>query len=405
LTNITAISAGAMESVALKDDGTVWWWGDLPNSVAGGDKNVFKIVQVPITNVTSIYAGLSYVFAVKDDGTVWAWGYNIRGYLGNGDNNDPFVSGKVEVLPVRTKIYNITSIDAVGCFAVKDDGTVYAWGENTLITNGNTYVNGKLGDFLDRNIVPVPETVGMLFGVQRMSSGDLHVLVLKDDGTVWAWGTDYNGQLGDGGTVGLMDRNTGFQQIQSSLVKSKIDNVKVVSARFDQSMALKNDGTVWTWGSTPGSSYGSSTPAKVNGLSDVIAVSAGSYHYMALKSDGSVWAWGENDYGQAGYMNGGQSIVSSPVKMTFDDNNKMPDAVMIASSSLDLDYKSDQNGTSSVTPTPTEMINTPVPGSNVEAGNDDKGALPQGDGLVLQIAGVLIMIAFVVGVAILVKRK
>jgi alpha-tubulin suppressor-like RCC1 family protein len=406
VTNVKMISAGGFNSVLLKDDGTVWWWGKVPSNLACGNPETFSIIQVPITNVTAVYAGSSWAFAVKADGTVWAWGDAGKGNLGDGEYNEQIGTSEVRMPPVQSKISNVININGNGCFAVKDNGTLWAWGSNLFFydANGNE-VYGKLGNFTDR-IIPIPVKVEMLSDVKSVSSGIMHTLVLKNDGTVWAWGSNYYGQLGDGGKIAMLDRSTGLPQIQKGLVKSKIENVESISASSSLSMALKNDGTVWTWGPNPDTSYGSSTPSKVDGISDAIAISAGDNFYMGLKNDGSVWVWGYNQYGQAGNIMGGQSYVHSPVKITMDYDNKMPDAAIVASDASAFQQTSNNSSSASATPAPIDGNNNRTPTAILNAGTSRvTNEPPQGNGLMPGIVGVLIFIALIVGVIVLIKRK
>mgnify|MGYP000890492512 CR=1 FL=1 len=129
--------------------------------------------------------------------------------------------------------------------------------------------------------------------------------VIKDDGTVWTWGSNYDGELGDGTKT---ERHTPVQ------VKG-LSNVISISAGGSHMLALKDDGTVWAWGcndvgqlGTAASSGSSSTPVQVQGLSDIIAISAGGFHGLALRNDGTVWSFGDNDCGQLGIT----GVYSSP---------------------------------------------------------------------------------------------
>ena len=184
--------------------------------------------------------------------------------------------------------------------ALKSDGTVWAWGNNST---------GQLGDgsTTDRW---TPVQVSGLSGVIALAAGSEHSLALKSDGTVWAWGDNSNGQLGDGST-----RNR-FTPVQVS----GLSGVIAIAGSTFHSLALKSDGTVWAWGLNwygqlgDGSIDSRSTPVQVSGLSGVIAIAGGSDHSLALKSDGTVWAWGNNDYGQLG--DGSKTTRSTPVQVS-----------------------------------------------------------------------------------------
>src|SRR5579884_2980960 len=156
-----------------------------------------------------------------------------------------------------------------------------------------------------------PLLVNGLSGVVAMAAGGQHSLALKSDGTVWAWGYNYYGQLGTG--------NTGSPSMSSPAQVSGLSGVIAIAAGQYHSLALKADGTVWAWGSNnddqlgttaSGSCYTyssgpcSATPVQVP-ITNVVAIAAGQYHNLALRSDGTVWAWGYNSDGELGTGNAG----------------------------------------------------------------------------------------------------
>ncbi|ETR72349.1 MAG: Regulator of chromosome condensation, RCC1 [Candidatus Magnetoglobus multicellularis str. Araruama] len=132
--------------------------------------------------------------------------------------------------------------------------------------------------------------------VVQIAAGPYHSLVLKEDGTVWAWGLNNNGQLGDGTTA----------NISKPVQVSGLSHVTMLTAGY-HSLSLKEDGTVWAWGYNNWGQLGDGTtinryrPVQVSDLSNVIMISAGEYHSLALKGDGSVWAWGYNGHGELGF--------------------------------------------------------------------------------------------------------
>jgi alpha-tubulin suppressor-like RCC1 family protein len=136
--------------------------------------------------------------------------------------------------------------------------------------------------------------------VTAISAGNLHTVALKNDGTVWAWGYNGFGELGDGTST---DRYTPVPAGGSLLT-----GVIAISAGGYRTVALKNDGTVWDWGYNlhgelgdgTGTNTNRNTPVQVEGMTGITAISAGNLHTVALKNDGTFWAWGNNDYGQLG---------------------------------------------------------------------------------------------------------
>ena len=170
--------------------------------------------------------------------------------------------------------------------ALKSNGTVWAWGWNFCGQLGNGTTKDKL----------VPIQVNGLNGVVSVSAGYVHSIALKSDGTVWSWGYNYYGQLGNGTTT---------EKLTPTQV-SGLSGVVAVSAGYTHNIALKSDGTVWTWGYNNmgqlgnGTTVNSLVPVQVTGLNGVVSVSAACYHTVAVKSDGTVWAWGDNRQSQLG---------------------------------------------------------------------------------------------------------
>jgi YD repeat-containing protein len=155
--------------------------------------------------------------------------------------------------------------------------------------------------------------VSGLADVSAIAGGSYHTIVLKADGTVWAWGYNGSGQLGDGTTT---DRSTPVQV-------SGLADVAAIAGGYSHTIALKTDGTIWAWGWNEygqlgdGTTTDRSSPVQVSGLSDVAAIAAGGHHTIVLKADGTVWAWGYNGSGQLG--DGTTTHSSMPVQVVDAD--------------------------------------------------------------------------------------
>jgi alpha-tubulin suppressor-like RCC1 family protein len=243
-----------------------------------------KIIQLnaPGGPIKVIVPGYLHTIALKEDGTVWAWGSNDNGLLGDGTTIDRHIPVQVD------NISDVISISdrKLHIIALKKDGTVWAWGANK---------RGQLGDGTtnDRH---VPVQTDNISDVIAISTGSYHTIALKEDGTVWGWGYNYWGQIGDGTTA---DRHIPVQ----------IDNISdiiSISAGFYHTVALKKDGTIWAWGANNNGQLGDGTtadrhvPVQISNISDVVSISAGDHYTIVLKEDGTVWAWGYNIYGQLG---------------------------------------------------------------------------------------------------------
>jgi len=328
--NIIEIAAGNGFSMALKSDGTLWTWGANNNGRLGdgtttGNRTIPKQVVGPggtgyLNNMISIGESRSSAIALKSNGTVWAWGYNGYGQIGNGTTTDQYTP--TQVFGPGSEIYltNIIAVDGGDChfIALKSDSTLYAWGYNGY---------GGLGDgsttHRNRPVrVPGPGGEDYLDEIVAISGGVHHTLALKSDGTVFAWGRNDRGQLGNGNTT----NQTYPVRVKDVDTVSNLSGVIAISAGDMFSLALKSDGSVWAWGWNNYGQLGDGTtaekhvPVQVLGaaggyLENIVAISTGYYYFsMALKSDGTVWAWGRNDNGQLG--DGSTSYRTRPVRVS-----------------------------------------------------------------------------------------
>ena len=289
LNNATAIAAGSSSAhtLALFDDGTVQAWGnnEFGQLGDGTTTNRHAPVKVPnLNDIIDIATGSHRTIALHNDGTVWAWGRR-SGQLGDGTTISSFVPVQVQNLK------NITAIAAgfEHTVALHNDGTVWAWGWNCC---------GQLGDGTTVKR-PVPVQVPNLNDITAIAADAYHTIALRNDGTVWAWGANCFGQLGDGTGGWGISRYTPVQ-VQN------LNNVTAIATGYHHTVALRSDGTVWAWGTNwfgqlgDGTTTARYTPTQVKNLSNVTAISAGDNHTVALRNDGTVWAWGGNQVGQLG---------------------------------------------------------------------------------------------------------
>ncbi|WP_147443420.1 kelch-like protein [Corallococcus sp. AB011P] len=285
LTGVAALATGYNHSLAVKQDGTVWAWGSNAYGQLGDGTTTQRLTPVQVQGLTGVAAlatGYYHSLALKQDGTVWAWGRNEYGQLGD---------GTVTNRPTPVQVQGLTGVAALAAggfasLALKQDGTVWAWGYNG---------NGELGDGTTTNR-PTPVQVQGLTGVAALAAGGYHALALTQNGTVWAWGRNVEGQLGDGTVT---DRLTPVRV-------PGLTGVAALAAGTFHSLALKQDGTAWACGRNVEGQLGDGTvtnrptPVQVPGLTGVAALAASHNHTLALRQDGTVWAWGWNPYGQLG---------------------------------------------------------------------------------------------------------
>ena len=348
----TLISSGHRHTILLKDNGIVQTWGyDLSGFGVlglGNNLNVTTPTQVGTSlNNGKIFTGNYNTFIIKTNGTLWATGNNEEGQLGNGSYGSGNVSNIFIQIGTETN-WKTISPSAAHTLGIKNDGTLWAWGSNQ---------QGKLGDGTFTNRY-TPIQIGTDTNWKEVASGLQYSVAIKTDGTLWVWGlnnanmggssliprqigidTDWkeistdaaglhtlalknNGKLyafgktwsGGNGALGLgstiLVANTPMQIGLDSDWQS-------ISAGFNNSFAIKTNGTLWGWGQNDlgqlgdGTQIDKLTPTQIGLQSDWMLVSAGQRHTVALKSNGDLYTWGDNSLGQLG--NGNYSSTITPL--------------------------------------------------------------------------------------------
>lgn len=288
---------------SLNEPTELWTWGLATCGGLGNDdtaNNMSSPIQLPgITWNDISVGGACFSLARKCDGTLWAWGWNDGfGNLGDNTRVDKFS-------PIQVPGTTWNAISAGYCFALarKTDSTLWSWGRNS---------NGQLGDITGSaahksSPVQIPGTTWSVIS----AGGDVGG-ALKTNGTLWLWGLGTCGAIGDGTVIS-----------RSSPTQLPGINWCHISASIDQSfafgMALKTDGSLWSWGYNGHADLGDNTvinrssPVQIPGLT-WSNVCAGWDHAVALKTDGTLWIWGGNDQGQIG-NNTALIYYSSPIQI------------------------------------------------------------------------------------------
>jgi alpha-tubulin suppressor-like RCC1 family protein len=200
MSNVIAVAAGNAHTVALRNDGTIWTWGNNSNGQLGNGTITQSLVPLPLenmANIIAIAAGSTHTAALRNDiitVSLWMWGNNSNGQLGIGNMDQSLVPVQTPGLSGTTPgVLGITAIAAGSAHttALINDGTVWTWGNNS---------NGQLGIGNTQQSLVAVQVSGMT-NAMAVAAGSLHSLVMKNDDSVWGWGSNGNGQLGDGTTT------------------------------------------------------------------------------------------------------------------------------------------------------------------------------------------------------------
>lgn len=325
LTGASSVTAGGDHTCVLTTAGTVQCFGANYFGQLGRSTNTFNQSPNPapatvtgLNSVTALTAGNVHTCALKSDGTVSCFGSNSSGQLGRTTAipNNPF--------PTPVAVPGMTGITAVEAGAgftclLKDDGTVYCFGSN---------ITGQLGvaAFSSRS---TPAVVPGVSGVTQLAAGDDHVCALKTDGTVVCWGSNIRGALGTTTNVGVLVG--GFIPVPPAnppaAVPGLTDVVSLTAGRY-HTCAVKSDGALVCFGSNEFGELGipfvanaNPTPTEVSTLTNVTGVSSAYDHTCAL-ADGGLSCWGRNWHGQVGttLTNGTDAGISAPTVVAGLDN-------------------------------------------------------------------------------------
>jgi alpha-tubulin suppressor-like RCC1 family protein len=328
---IRDVASGGGFILVVKADGTVVGWGRDSDGQSARPEAPRGNVGTPIVialpgKALQVATGDSTQYALLEDGTVVSWGTNDEGQLGNGPMNGNGPLGtypKPSITPVRvTGLKDIIQIEAGAKhgLALRKDGTVWAWGNRE---------DGAIGDGQPKTLRPLkaigPTQVPGLQGITQIAAARRHNLALRSDGKVMAWGLNHDGQLGNG------TRDNGWLPVEVT----GLDRVVALAAGVASfggnsfSGAVRDDGTMWTWGSGVSGVSGNGIenrspddpdgrnllPVQVKGLTNVKTLSLGFGHAAALLGDGTLRMWGHNGFGQLGVGNANEYYTKPmPVK-------------------------------------------------------------------------------------------
>ena len=315
--NWKQVACGQYHTAAVKTDGTLWTWGYNQKGRLGDNTTTDRSSPVQTvssgTNWNQVSCGYEHTGAIKTDGTLWFFGGNAFGEIG--DNTRTFRSSPVQTVAFGTNWKQVTN-GYYHTAALKTDGTLWTWGYNSF---------GQLGDNTVSNRSSPAQTVAFGTNWKQVSSGVFHTAAIKNDGTLWIWGDNANGKLGDNTTT---NRSSPVQTIAGGT------NWKQVACGYCNTAAIKTDGTLWCWGLNSVGQLGDNTTT--NRSSPVQTVTYGTnwkqvastlknstlFTYgntAAIKTDGTLWIWGYNNNGEIGDKT--TTNRSSPVQTVLYGNN------------------------------------------------------------------------------------
>jgi alpha-tubulin suppressor-like RCC1 family protein len=304
-----------LAGAGIKTDGTLWTWGAADYGVLGtGNASTRSSPGTTAgggTNWKQVSCAYGQMAAVKTDGTLWTWGRSGNGVLGDGTFNNRSSPGTTEGGGNNWKEVSTNwspSSTTVITAAIKTDGTLWTWGEN---------FHGGIGDNSTTIRRSPVTTAGGGTNWKTVGSGGNFVFAIKTDGTLWSWGRNNYGQLGTSNTT---DRSSPGTTVGGGT------NWKQVACGYGRMAAIKTDGTLWTCGYNGSGQLGDGTTTSrlspittAGGGTNWKQVGPGYGGVSAIKTDGTLWTWGNNNNGQLG--DGTTNNRSSPGTTSGGGNN------------------------------------------------------------------------------------
>jgi alpha-tubulin suppressor-like RCC1 family protein len=297
------VSVGYRHSLGVRTNGSAWTWGNNGSGRLGDDTTTNRSSPVSVvggfTDWCQVSGGYAHSLGVRINEIAWAWGNNCDGQLG--DNTTTNRSSPVSVVGGFTDWCQV-SAGFVHSLGVRTNGTLWAWGNNT---------EGQLGDNTVTNTSSPVSVVGGFTDWCQVSAGDAHSLGVRTNGTAWAWGRGDGAQLGD---------NTTTTRSSPVSVVGGFTDWCQVSGGYNHSLGVRTNGSAWAWGCNCNGRLGDNTTTDrsspvsvVGGFTDWCQVSSSGYHSLGVRTNGTAWAWGANGQGRLG--DGTVTNRSSPVSV------------------------------------------------------------------------------------------
>jgi cysteine-rich repeat protein len=291
LTDLVAIAAGSHHTCAISDKGHGWCWGDNASGQLGSGSIMpsnIPVLVVGLGHAETLAAGTVHTCATTNAHEAYCWGDNVSGQLGDGSTTGQQVATRVAIGAGLTSATHITAGEQYSC-AVREDESVWCWGDNG---------QGQLGNgTTDESPLPVAvDILGGYPGGSLLGAGTAHTCSRDAAGFAWCWGEGANRRLGNGFTADAL----------SPGLVNDIDAVSGVAAGDMHSCAVDIHGVAWCWGRGTEGQLGTgatpptSEPAPVANATAVLTITTGKTHSCAIMVDWTAWCWGTNDEGQLG---------------------------------------------------------------------------------------------------------
>jgi len=326
LDKVVDIAAGGWHSLAIREDGSLWGWG--MNYLARIGSDIEELVKKPVKimdDVQAIAAGTHFSLILKTDGTLWGSGNNDLCQLGHDiqytdtdAENDEYIP--IEPSLIMEQVIAIAAGDS-HALAIREDGSLWAWGWNAFGQVGNGQINDA-NNSCQSTPVQIFES-----GVKCVSAGYHHSLAIMEDGALWGWGSNAGQSLLESGE----EISAAPPASAASMIikpQKLMDGVKMVVAGVKRTFVIKEDGSLWGWGDNAfqalnfnyRNDYVSAVPHKI--MDDVVDVNSGDMHTMAVKEDGTLWGWGNNSCSQLAQPPGSLSL---PVRVQVEYPAPIPE--------------------------------------------------------------------------------
>jgi len=296
------VACGQTDACGIRTDGTLSCWGNNGSGQLGAATTAAEPrTEVPGGPWQGIAPGCYQTCGIKTDGTLWCWGDNTNGQLGTGDT----VSASVPTQTTGTGWSQVSTSYYHTC-ATKLDGTLWCWGLNANLQLADASVGSRM----------VPGQVSGTDYWTQVVTGEYHTCATKQDKSLWCWGGNTAGQLGNSSTPILASGSQGGVSIPSQVTGAW----NSISAGLAHTCGITSDLSLWCWGDNSsgqlgnGNQVSASTPVPVGASGETwTSVSAGSAHTCAIATDSTLWCWGDNSDGQLGTGSGGVQMLPTQI--------------------------------------------------------------------------------------------